>query len=147
MNSAKQTTQRKGSILSIIDFSESSINSLKWAVELARDKNTHLTILYPYRLNQTEKDTLSESKRNLDTEAEKSFNKLARPLLSEGMVNYDFRPEIGFIYDRVYSHTSRNNIMFIVAPQKMAIANKDVFCDLINIITVPLVIVPEKIKS
>jgi hypothetical protein len=144
MNSSYPGTQRKGSILSVIDFSEASIDSLKWAAELAQEKKTHLTVLYPYRLRQSiGGDVVAENKRTMDSEAEKSFNQLARPVLSESLITYDFHPEIGFIYDRVYSHANRNEIMFIIMSQKMASANKDILNDLINVISAPLVIVPQ----
>jgi hypothetical protein len=143
MNNSASGPQNRGSILSIIDFSDASIESLKWALQLAKEKNTHLTVLYPYRLNLSLRgDNVSGLKKNMDTEAEESFTKITKPFLSEAVVPYDFHPEVGFIYDRVYAHSLKNNIQLIVMSQKMALANKDTLSDLVSVITVPLVIVP-----
>ena len=50
------------SILCAIDFSESSLNALKYAADLSARYNSHLTVLYPYRLLPAGKEDVMERK-------------------------------------------------------------------------------------
>jgi hypothetical protein len=143
MNNSVSGLENKGSILSIIDFSESSLESLKWALKMAKEKKAHLSILYPYRLKlSTRGDNVSALKKNMDAEAQEAFRKMTRPFLSDATISYDFHAEVGFVYDRVYAHGLKGNIQLIVMCQKMALSNKETLSDLVSVITVPLVIVP-----
>ncbi len=133
----------KGSVLSIIDFSPASMLALKWASQAAGSLKSHLTILYPYRLNQLGRmEDVSVVKKNMDREAVQSFKDLAEPIVKDDGVTYDFRAEVGFVSDRVSSYSSKNEIKMIVMSKKIASANPEGLNDLLDIIPVPLVIVP-----
>lgn len=133
----------KGAVLSIIDFTEPSMESLKWASQTASKLQSHLTILYPYRLTELSRfEDVSSVKKNLDKQALKSFHAMAEPIVRDNGVSYDFRSEVGFVSDRVYSYSSKNEIMMIVLSRKVAQNSPDVLSDLLAVIPVPLVIVP-----
>src|SRR5258708_3873258 len=114
------------SILSVIDFSESSKEVLKWAVIMAEKLNVHLTILHPYRLNQLEKkEEMVGVKQKLDLEAVKNFERITNGLFTNQKVSFDFRPEVGFIQDRVQDYARRNTILLIVLGVNLAMGNKE----------------------
>jgi hypothetical protein len=132
----------KGSVLSIIDFSPASLQALKWASQAAGSLNTHLTILYPYRLNKLGRlEDISLVKKNMDREAAQSFKDLAEPIVKDDGVTYDFRAEVGFVSDRVSFYSSRNEITMIVMSKVIASSNPEGLNDLLDVISVPLVIV------
>ncbi len=133
----------KGSVLSIIDFSPSSMQALKWASQAAGSLQSHLTILYPYRLNQLGRlEDVSVLKKNMDREAVQSFRDLAEPIVKDDGVSYDFRAEVGFVSDRVSFYSSKNEITMIVMSKTIASSNPEALNDLLGVIPVPLVIVP-----
>jgi hypothetical protein len=135
--------KEKGSVLSIIDFSPASMQALKWASQAAGSLQSHLTILYPYRLNQLGRlEDISVVKKNIDREAVQSFKDLAEPIVKDDGVTYDFRAEVGFVSDRVSFYSSRNQIRMIVMSKMTATANTEALNDLLEVIPVPLVIVP-----
>jgi len=131
------------SILSIIDFSESSKEVLKWAVCMAEKLNVHLTILHPYRLNQLDKkEDMVGVKKKLDLDAAKNFELLTHGLFKNQKVSFDFRAEVGFIQDRVQDYARRNNILFLVIGFNLATGNEEILKEIVKEIEAPLVVVP-----
>ncbi len=136
------------SILSIIDFSESSKDALKWAIGMAEKLDVHLTILHPYRLNQVEKkEDMIGVKKKLDYAATKNFEEISLGILNKLKVPFDFRPEVGFIPDRVQDYARRNNILFVVIGAKLAIENKEIIEEVLKETEAPLVVVPSRVKG
>ena len=136
------------SILSIIDFSESSKDALKWAIGMAEKLNVHLMILHPYRLNQIEKkEDMVGVKKKIDNAATKNFEEISFGLLNKRKIPFDFRPEVGFIQDRVQEYARRNNILFVVIGTNMAIENKEILEELVKETETPFVLVPEVTKG
>lgn len=132
-------------ILCATDFSESSLEALKWAVDLAKKLDSHLTILYAYRLFQLNGEAV-ELKKKMDTEAKENFERLEKELLSDAGIYYDLKIEVGFIDDRIEEHLKKNKASFLVIGKGLTIRNKDTFDDLITHLHLPLVIVPEIIN-
>ena len=133
----------KPSILCVIDFSDSSQGAIEWSIPEARKHNLHISILYPYRLDQLRKrDDVVQSKKAIDLEALEKFERLGASLLKEGHVSFDFHSEVGFIRDRIQEHTRKNNVVLLVMSKK--IAGSESFQELIDEIDVPVVIVPPK---
>ena len=136
------------SILSIIDFSESSKDVLKWSIAMAERLNVHLTILHPYRLNQLDKkEDMVGVKKKLDLDAAKNFELLTGGLLKNKKVSFDFRAEVGFIQDRVQDYARRNNILFLVIGFNLATGNKEILEEVVKEIEAPLVVVPSSNKT
>lgn len=131
------------SILCLIDFSEDSIRALRWTAGIAMSLHAHMTIVHPYRLvHSDKKEDLVQAKKELDMKAANNFEKIALDIFKDGTVTYDFRPEVGFIYDRVRDHSRRNKILFVAIEKKFALNKKEALDELIEQIEVPLVIIP-----
>jgi hypothetical protein len=131
------------SILCLIDFSEDSIQALRWTAELAVKLHAHMTIVHPYRLVHADKtDDLVQAKKELDTKASQNFEKIAVEVFKGADVTYDFRPEVGFIYDRVRDHLRRSKILFVAIEKKFALNKKEALDQLIEQVEVPLLIIP-----
>jgi hypothetical protein len=136
------------SILTVIDFSESSKEVLKWSACMAEKLNAHLTILHPYRLNQLDKkDDVVGVKKKLELDAAKNFEQLSHGILTNTKEPADFRAEVGFIQDRVQDYARRNGVLFFVIGLNLAVGNKEILEEIIKETEVPLVVVPSKIKE
>ena len=130
------------SILCAIDFSESSLHALQWAAELSSQFKCHLTVLYPYRLLQTSKgDVVGVKQKNLEL-ANKKFEALKNEFLNGKVNSYNFTAEVGFLSDRIEDHIEKNSIMLMVLGKNMDSSSQDNLQDLINTISVPVLIVP-----
>jgi hypothetical protein len=122
---------------------ESTKEVLKWSINMAEKLNVHLTILHPYRLNQLEKkEDMVGVKKKIDSEAAKNFEQISVGLFNKQTVSFDFRPEVGFIQDRVQDYTRKNKILFLVIGTKVAIENKEILEELVKETEVPLVLIP-----
>jgi hypothetical protein len=131
------------SVLVLTDFSDASKEALRWAGHLATYHNANLKVLYPYRLTQMNgKDDLFQLKRNIESEAKNNFSKVAESVFVDRHQAYDFKAEVGFINDRVYSYTRKNEILVVVMSKKMAITNRDALNELLDHLRTPLLIVP-----
>jgi hypothetical protein len=144
----ENTNGHKPAILCLIDFSEASRQALDWAAREAARLDTALTVLYPYRLNQIKgKGDLVSLRNGLDAEAVSNFDKIAKSTLSAAKVRYEFKPEVGFINDRVYAHSHQREFAMMVISKRMALNNKESMAELIDLIKFPLVIVPQSITE
>ncbi len=127
-------------IVSVTDFSESSRETVRWAIDLAKKLDSHLTILYTYRLFKQDGEAIP-LKRKMEAEASKSFVELEKELLAGSGIEYDFKTEVGFVDDRVAEYLKHNKLSFLVMG-KLGARNKETFDDLLKHLQVPLVIVP-----
>jgi hypothetical protein len=135
------------SILTVIDFSESSKEVLKWAACMAEKLNVHLTILHPYRLNQLDKkEDMVGVKKKLERDAAQNFELVAHNLFSNQKVSFDFRVEVGFIQDRIQDYARRNNILFFVIGFNLIDGNEEILKEIENEIKIPLMVVPQSKK-
>jgi nucleotide-binding universal stress UspA family protein len=132
----------KKGILCVVDFSDSSREALRWSIQLAQELNTHLTVLYTYRLLQPYSGDALEMKRKIEEEASKKLQELEKEILLNAGVSYSLKTEVGFIADRAKDHAKKNGADLLVVGNKLSSANKQSFDDLVADIKMPLVIVP-----
>lgn len=131
----------KKGILCAVDFSASSKEALRWAIELARVLNRHLTVIYIYRLLASNGEAIL-AKRKIEEEAAANFSKFEKELLLNQGVSYDFKTEIGFVADRAKDHVKKSGADLLVVGKKMSSTNKQSFDELVAELQMPLVIVP-----
>jgi K+-sensing histidine kinase KdpD len=130
------------SILCTIDFSESSRDVIKYAVDLSRERKNHITVLYTYRLLNIHNGELVEMKKKIEENAKTNFSMLEKEILFGSGVSYDFKIEVGFVSNRVKEYAKKNAVSFLVMGKKMNSADKESFDELAENIQVPLLIVP-----
>lgn len=134
---------KPASVLCVIDFSDSSRNTLRWAIANAKTHKSHLTVLYPYRLTKAQYgESVIALRKKIEEEAENNFKVLEKDLLANKKLSYDFKTEIGFLADRVEEHTKSHSVVFMVIDKNLRKGNRESFDDLIESTDVPLVIVP-----
>ena len=126
----------------MIDFPDSFLHPLRWAIQEAVKHNLHVSVLYTYRLDQLRKDNVVQSKKAIDQKATELFDSLAAGLLRDSHVSFDFRSEVGFIHDRIREHATKNNVALLVIGKELAGAES--FQELVDETEVPVVIVPSK---
>jgi nucleotide-binding universal stress UspA family protein len=129
-------------ILCTIDFSEPSRDVLKYALNLSKQFNSHITVLYTYRLLNSYNGEAVEIRRKLEEQARQNFAILEKEVLVGSGVSYDFKIEVGFVSNRVREYAKKNGISFLVMGKKMNGSSKESFDELAENIQVPLVIVP-----
>jgi hypothetical protein len=129
-------------ILCTIDFSESSRDVLKYAVNLSKQFKSHITVLYTYRLFSSQNGALSELRKKMEENAKENFIILEKEILSGSGVSYDFKAEIGFVSNRVEEYAKKNGVSFLVMGKKMNGSSKESFDELAENLQVPLLIVP-----
>jgi hypothetical protein len=138
----KTSNELASSVLVLTDFSDASKEALRWAGHLANYHNAKLKVLYPYRLTQLEgKDDLFETKKNIETEAKSNFTRVAENVFNDGQ-RFDFSAEVGFLNDRVYSHTRKSEVLVVVISKRMASTNREALNELLDKLHTPLLIVP-----
>ncbi len=131
------------SILCVIDFSDSSLQALRWAIPEAQKHSYHISVLYPYRLDQPkQREEVVQSKKAMDADAVEKFDRMVSGMLREGKVSFNFKSEVGFLRDRIREHASKNNVVMLVMGKELA--GEESFKDLIEEVDVPAVIVPSK---
>lgn len=143
MKGTQSIIELTSTVLVVTDFSEASKEALRWAGHLAHDHNANLKVLYPYRLNQLKgKDDLGQARKNIEIEARNTFTQMAESVFKNGHTKYDFEAEVGFINDRIYSHTSKNEVLVIVISKGLANRNREAVNELLDHLRTPLLIVP-----
>lgn len=148
MENEQQTKSKSPAILCLIDFSEASGEALRWAGLEASKQDAQLVVLYPYRLTHLQgREGLVQLRHGIDTAAIVSFEKIAEKTLDGITVNYEFKPEVGFIPDRVYAHSNKKEYSMLVVSKHMAVTNRESMREVIELIKFPLVIVPETIPQ
>jgi nucleotide-binding universal stress UspA family protein len=138
---ANRFTDMTNGILCATDFSDSSKEALELAVALAKRLNSHLTILYTYRLLKQNGEVLF-IKSKMEEEGLRKFRALETEFLLGAGISYDFKTEVGFVDDRIEAHTKANKISFLVMGKNMSVGNKESFDELVENLQAPLVIVP-----
>jgi nucleotide-binding universal stress UspA family protein len=128
-------------LLFVTDFSDSSIQALRWAIPEAKRHHLHLSILYAYRLDQVvKKDNVVMSKKDLERDADEKFSERLEGMLKGSKVTFDFHSEVGFMRDRISEHAKKQNIVMLVMGEKLASAES--LPELMEEIKIPMVIVP-----
>ncbi len=119
------------------------MSALEWAIAEALNHNLHLSVLYPYRLDQVKKkENGIQSKKELELEAAEKFERLAEGMLQKSKISFDFKAEIGFLRDRITEHAKKHNDVLLVIGKKLASAES--FTELVEETNIPVVIIPQK---
>ncbi len=129
-------------ILCTIDFSQSTRQSIAWAVSMALQLRAHVSILYTYRLNQARSGEVVAMKKIIEQEALQKFHELEKACLVNSGVSYDFSIEVGFVSDRIEDHARRNSLDFLIIDRAMKTNSNESFEELMEHIHVPMLVVP-----
>jgi nucleotide-binding universal stress UspA family protein len=129
-------------ILCTVDFSDSSKDVLKYAVDLSKQFKSHITVLFTYRLLNSQNGEIVEMRKKMEEEARQNFSTLEKEVLADSGVSYDFKVEVGFVSNRVREYAKKNGVSFLVMGKKMNSSSKESFDELAENLHVPLVIVP-----
>lgn len=129
-------------ILCTIDFSESSKDVLKYAVNLSKQFGSHITVLYTYRLLSSQNGEAVDLRKGIEERARQNFSVLEKEVLAGSGVSYDFKIEVGFVSNRVEEYAKKNGVSFLVMGKKMNGSSKESFDELAENLRVPLIIVP-----
>lgn len=103
-------------ILFPTDFSKDSIQALSSAIDLAKQHDAELILLYAYRLIKTQgsNEDISGLKASLALEANQEFIKLKELKLNSSKVKTSFLCEVGFLSDRLLATVDNEKIDFLV---------------------------------
>jgi hypothetical protein len=132
----------ESSVLCTIDFSRSSREALQWAIQLAKQLNAHVTVLYTYRLIQNRSGEALQLKRDIEASASYQFGLLEKEILEGSGISYDFKVEIGFMADRIEDYAKKNALNFLITNKNIHNGGRESFDELIEHIRVPLLVVP-----
>lgn len=114
-------TAMKQSILCAIDFSESSIQALGWAIQEAIRVNAQLVVLYSYRLIYAGNiSDIYAFKEKTEEEARKKFQQIELQLKGDKILSTSFITEIGFFSDNIENYVRKNSVSMIVLGKTMA---------------------------
>jgi nucleotide-binding universal stress UspA family protein len=110
----------KGKILCPIDFSETSIEALKYAIEIANKEGRSVTVLYSYRLIQPDQEEeILKFRNRVELRARERFCML-EPFFHNGtMTDHEFLIEIGFFSDCIIRQVRNNHVDKIVMDRNM----------------------------
>jgi len=102
-------------ILCVVDFSESSVDALKWAFDLAARIKATVNILFCYRLVAAmhDEETLSR-KRRIENEAKLKFKAFQDKHLARQPVSHRFISEAGFPHFRIEMFLDKNPVGLLV---------------------------------
>ncbi|MBY0433188.1 MAG: universal stress protein, partial [Cyclobacteriaceae bacterium] len=105
----------KKTVLCAIDFSESSLKAIKWALTLAKLNQEQVAILFCYRLiaEVGEGESL-KVKRDIETKAFEQFQEIEKKLVGVSSVPYQFLTEIGFFSSRIEMFIRRSPVSALV---------------------------------
>jgi hypothetical protein len=135
-------------LLCVVDLTESAAKVLDVAATIANACNAHMVVLFPYRLmDYGVHGDLTSLRRKIETEAREKFNALKTTVPTLESTSCEFRPEIGFVFDRIISSVRNNEIeMIILGQQQIRAINDRQGLTLENLMSTsmrPFVIVPE----
>lgn len=129
-------------ILCLIDFSESSKETLKWAVSLAKQLKKRLTILYTYRLLSPRDADLMVMKKDIEDRARNQFASLEEQVLKGQGIKYDFVVEIGFAINRIKAYAKMNGLGVLVMGKRVEQVRSEPIEEFAESVHVPLFLVP-----
>lgn len=135
-------------ILCAIDFSQSSLEALSWALKMARQAQASLTILFCYRLIGTENDEETLAlKKNMEHEAVGKFHEIERKFIHGNATPYQFITEVGFFSYRIETFLRQHPVGLLVMGNSIIPNFNEYknfgFDKFLEETKVPVVIVPE----
>lgn len=139
-------------ILCAIDFSESSIQALKWTLTMAQLTQAKVTVLFCYRLiAAVDEEETQDLKKNMEDEAFKKFTEIEKKIINGHAVSYRFVTEVGFFSFRIEMFIRKSPVGLLVMGTSI-VQNFDEYKSLsfeqfLKNSKVPVVIVPEEGKD
>lgn len=110
----------KGRILCPIDFSESSIEALKCAIEIARKECMGITVLFSYRLIEMgQGEEIMNFKNKMEASAKERFSAIEHFFNNGVNIDYEFVIEIGFFSDCISRQIRTGTVAQIVIDNGM----------------------------
>ena len=137
----------KDQVLCAIDFSESSIQALRWANKLAAGTGANLAVQYSYRLiQQGDLPDVLSFKRKTEAESRVKFSEIEKTVFHENGAQKSFITEIGFYSDNIENFIRKNPSTIIVLSEDLAESIYDhkgeTLIDFLKGLHVPLLVVP-----
>lgn len=137
------------SILCVTDLTDSAVNVLGKATEMARAIQAHVVILFPYRLiGKNYSGNMAKLREELEQEAHDKFEELKHTVSGLDSLTYDFHPEIGFPVDQIKTYLQTTDVDMVAISQAQANSinetNSNSLQQLIAHSRLPFLIIPEK---
>ena len=101
-------------ILCAIDFSESSIQALRWTLKEAKLIDARVTILFCYRLISDQSKSVLDLKRLIELDANQKFRKIEAEIVHGNGPAYQFITEVGFFSSRIASLIENTPVCMVV---------------------------------
>ena len=142
----------KKTILCAMDFSESSVEALKWTLKVAQVAQAHVIFLFCYRLIAAEDDAETMNlKKNMETDALKKFKELEKKYITTKAAPYQFVTEVGFFPFRIEMFLRKSPVQLLVMGNTI-IENFSEYKNLsfeqfLKNSNVPVVIIPKEEKE
>ncbi len=141
----------KKTILCAIDFSESSLQALKWTMIMAPLYKAKVTFLFCYRLIGDDAGESLTMKRDIETKALNQFHEIEKKYVKETSVPYQFVVEVGFFSSRIEQFIRKNPVTLLVIGNSM-IENFNEYRNLsfdqfITTVNVAVIIAPKTIDD
>jgi hypothetical protein len=137
----------KDQILCAIDFSESSVQPLKWANKIALATGAHLNILYSYRLIQANSADVLSFKRKTEEESKMKYAEIEKTAFYGTTAPKSFITEIGFFSDNIENFIRKNPSTLVVLSEPLAEFIYDhknqTLMHFLKRLKVPLLVVPD----
>ncbi|HEY4652954.1 MAG TPA: universal stress protein [Cyclobacteriaceae bacterium] len=107
-------------ILCPIDFSESSIKALKYAIKLAKKEHLGVTVLFSYRLIQPGRgEEILSFRDKMEEAARERFDVLEKFFDNGVKTDHEFLVEIGFFSDCIARQVRNKKVRKIVIDNHM----------------------------
>jgi hypothetical protein len=137
----------KEQVLCAIDFSESSIQALRWANKLAAGTGASLAVQYSYRLiQQGDVPDVLSFKRKTEAESKVKFSEIEKTVFNGNGAQKSFITEIGFYSDNIENFIRKNPSTVVVLSEDLAESIYDhkgeTLIDFLKGLHVPLLVVP-----
>lgn len=101
-------------ILCALDFSESSLQALKWTLTMAKLTHSQITVLFCYRLIGENDQETSDLKKNMENDAIRKFNDIEKTMIKGLDVSYEFITEVGFFSFRIETFIRKSPVGLLV---------------------------------
>ena len=135
-------------VLCPVDFSDSSIGALRYAMGVARKEEAGLAVLYTYRLTQLQKgEEVLSFRKKMEEEARQKFMKLESSIKAIVDLAPDFMVQIGFVTDSILGYVRKHEVSLLVLDRGIYHLLNDhgeAPDEFLHSLNVPFVIVPEK---
>ncbi len=142
----------KKTILCAIDFSESSLQAIKWTMIMAQLYKAQVTFLFCYRLIVGD-DTVASLNMKCDMEAKAAsqFLEIEKNYMKATSVPYQFVSEVGFFSSRIGQFIRKTPVTLLVVGNSM-IENFSEYKNLsfehfLTTLKIPVIIAPQGIDE